>query len=117
MTVQTCAEFDKCSEFYRYGMTETSPVVSKSKGAPLETVGYLVPNCHVRIVGCNDNNMGKNLGLNEVGEIFVRGPHVMKGYYNNQKATADCFEDDWLKTGDLGSFDKNGKPKIYNSVF
>ncbi|KAK0093961.1 hypothetical protein PV326_012231 [Microctonus aethiopoides] len=91
-----------------YGMTETSPVVSKSKGAPLETVGYLVPNCHVRIVGCNDNNMGKNLGLNEVGEIFVRGPHVMKGYYNNQKATADCFEDDWLKTGDLGSFDKNG---------
>ncbi|XP_008557378.1 uncharacterized protein LOC103578173 [Microplitis demolitor] len=91
-----------------YGLTETSPAICKSKRAPIESSGFLVPNTQVRIVGHEENNKGKNLGVNETGEIFVRGPQVMKGYFKNPKATADCMEGDWFKTGDLGSVDDEG---------
>lgn len=43
------------------------------------------------------------------GEIFVRGPRLMSGYFNNPKATADSFVDGWLKTGDIGVIDKRGR--------
>ncbi|KAH0537703.1 4-coumarate--CoA ligase 2-like [Cotesia glomerata] len=91
-----------------YGLTETSPVISKSVSAPLESSGILVPNTEVRIVGHEEHNRGNNLGVDETGEIFVRGPQVMKGYFKNPKATADTMEGDWFKTGDLGSFDDKG---------
>ncbi|KAG8042327.1 hypothetical protein G9C98_004961 [Cotesia typhae] len=91
-----------------YGLTETSPVISKSVKAPLDSSGILVPNTEVRIVGYEEHNRGNNLGVDETGEIFVRGPQVMKGYFKNPKATADTMEGDWFKTGDLGSFDNEG---------
>jgi len=56
----------------------------------------------MRIVGRNPDNWGQNLGPFETGEIYIRGPQVMKGYYNNPKDTANVMDDGWYKTGDLG---------------
>lgn len=84
-----------------YGLTETSPVLSVS---PLEkpkvaSVGILVPSVEGKIVNPDENG---------VGEIAVRGPNVMLGYYKNQKATDEVLKDGWLHTGDLGYFDSDG---------
>jgi crotonobetaine/carnitine-CoA ligase len=51
---------------------------------------------------------GRTLGAGETGELLVRGPGILKGYYNNAKATADAFHDDWFRTGDLFRRDERG---------
>ncbi|HNL39462.1 MAG TPA: AMP-binding protein, partial [Saprospiraceae bacterium] len=81
-----------------YGLTETSPVVSFNRfepgGVQLGTVGIPAPGVEVRIMGANESG---------VGEIEVRGPNVMMGYWNLPEDTAERFTaDGWFKTGDLG---------------
>lgn len=96
-------------------MTEASPVVCSglwTTDAPAESAGILVPNTQVRIVGYTDENAGKNLGIDEVGEIYIKGPQIMKGYYKNPKATMDTMDGKWLKSGDLGAFDNQGQNLI-----
>jgi long-chain acyl-CoA synthetase len=86
-----------------YGLSETSPVVAVNC-FPLEsqrygTVGKAMPNVEIRIA--------------EDDEILIRGYCVMKGYYNNEAATAEAIDkDNWFHTGDLGSIDKDGFLKI-----
>lgn len=93
----------------RYGMTELSPVASiGTTRISKMSVGYLVANTQMKVVSINDNP-GRNLGPNEIGELYFRGPQVMKGYYKNAQATADIMDGDWLKTGDLGYYSENGK--------
>ncbi|XP_011305449.1 4-coumarate--CoA ligase 2 [Fopius arisanus] len=92
-----------------YGLTETSPVVARSKYSSWDSSGFIFVNTDVRIVHINDENVQKNLGVNETGEIFVKGPQVMKGYYKNPQATADCIDGGWLKTGDLGYVSEKGE--------
>ncbi|XP_048516307.1 4-coumarate-CoA ligase 1-like isoform X2 [Athalia rosae] len=93
-----------------YGATETGPVVSTTDNGldNLNAVGYVVSNTNLRIVGLDEQNVGKNLGVNEVGEIYVRGPQIMKGYHKNPVATAETMDGDWYKTGDIGCYDEIG---------
>lgn len=68
----------------------------------------LIPNTQMRIVGIQEDNLGKNLISRQMGEIYIRGPQVMKGYYKNPQATADTMDGDWYKTGDLGYYCEDG---------
>ncbi|XP_050451591.1 uncharacterized protein LOC126851547 isoform X2 [Cataglyphis hispanica] len=92
-----------------YGASELSAVAAISASAPPASCGYLVPNTQMRIVGTRQDNLGRNLIPHEVGEIYIRGPQVMKGYYKNPQATADTMDGDWYKTGDLGYYTEHGK--------
>src|SRR5215216_2109853 len=93
-----------------YGMTETSPVTHSSPAPPLDirfgSVGVAAPNTECKIV---DLETGAPLGPGERGEVFVRGPQVMRGYLNNPEATAQTIDGEgWLHTGDIGYVDEDG---------
>lgn len=84
-----------------YGLTETSPVISTEtdKRKRPGSIGFPLPNLEVKIE--NPNEQG-------VGEITVKGPSVMLGYYQNEEETKKVLKDGWFSTGDLGYFDKDG---------
>ena len=90
-----------------YGMTEASPVVSVN---PIDgsgrsgTIGMPVPSTDVRIV--DDAGVIQPVGAQ--GEIIVKGPQVMLGYYNKPEETANTLRDGWLHTGDIGVLDEDG---------
>ncbi|HUI26214.1 MAG TPA: class I adenylate-forming enzyme family protein [Candidatus Kryptonia bacterium] len=91
-----------------YGLTETSSVSTFNGGADYErkpdSVGLPVPVCEIRIAGPD----GHDLPIGEVGEIWIKGPNVVKGYWNKPEATAETFTDGWLHSGDLGRVDDEG---------
>ena len=92
-----------------YGMTELSPIshIAPAENAKPGAVGVAVPNTECRIV---DPETGKDCGANEEGELWIRGPQVMKGYLNKPEATAETIvEGGWLRTGDLGLIDDDGE--------
>lgn len=94
-----------------YGMTEASPVVSVNPidgTARIGTIGLPVPSTDVRIVGDD----GQEMPLGEPGEIQVKGPQVMLGYYDQPEETAQTIVDGWLKTGDIGLMEDSGFFKI-----
>jgi long-chain acyl-CoA synthetase len=94
-----------------YGMTETSPVATVNPfdgTGRLGSIGLPVPSTDVRIV----DEEGKILTIDEIGELQVKGPQVMKGYYNRPDETAKCLVDGWMSTGDIGSMDTDGFFKI-----
>ncbi len=94
-----------------YGMTESSPVATTNPlngTGRLGTIGVPVPSTDMRIV----SEEGDVLAVGEQGEIQIKGPQVMKGYYNRPEATAETIKDGWLCTGDIGLMDEDGFFKI-----
>src|SRR3954451_18593143 len=92
-----------------WGMTETSSTASSNNGvdyiAKPESCGPPLPICDVRIV----DDDGNDLPLGEAGELWVRGPNVVKGYWNKPEATEETFVDGgWLRTGDIARLDDDG---------
>ena len=84
-----------------YGLTETSPVLSSGNdfGARVGSVGQVYPSVKIKFL---------DKDVDGIGEIAVKGPSVMLGYFNNDEANREVFERGWFKTGDLGYIDKNG---------
>lgn len=86
-----------------YGLTETSPVIaceSDKYHSSMKSTGYPLYNEEVKI---------KNPDEAGIGEIIVKGPNIMLGYYEDEKATSEVMKDGYFYTGDLGYMDKNGK--------
>ncbi len=84
-----------------YGLTETSPVVAIGTNKYYKTgsIGKTVPSVEAKIVNANDEG---------IGELIVRGPSIMLGYFNNKKATNEAIKDEWFYTGDLARIDEEG---------
>ena len=110
LTVRVAEEWQRvtgCQVYEGYGLTECSPVVSLNPlgGVKMGTVGQPLPETQVKVV----NEEGEDLGFNETGELWVRGPQVMKGYWNNEQETASALTaDGWLRTGDYAEIDEEG---------
>jgi acyl-CoA synthetase (AMP-forming)/AMP-acid ligase II len=101
-----------------YGLTETSPVTHYhpmiSERVVLDSVGPSAPNTECRIV---DSDTGEDVATGERGELWIRGPQVMKGYFNKPEATTACLTaDGWFKTGDVAVIDEHGWYKIVDRV-
>jgi long-chain acyl-CoA synthetase len=100
--------FPKVSPGQGYGLTETSSVTTLNGGADYiakpDSVGPPVPVVDVKIV----DQAGRELPVGEVGEIWIRGPNVVSGYWNKPEATAETITDGWLHSGDLGRVDEEG---------
>ncbi len=94
-----------------YGLTETSPVASVNPidgSARIGTIGMPVSSTYMRVV----NEAGEPLAPGEVGEIVIKGPQVMKGYYKRPDETANSIRDGWLFTGDIGYMEPDGYFRI-----
>lgn len=95
-----------------YGLTETSPAVTINPIQLTEyngSIGLPIPSTEVKV--CDEE--GKELSFDEPGELCVRGPQVMRGYWNQPKMTAEVLSDDgWLRTGDIATIDKEGFVRI-----
>ncbi|MEM9728392.1 MAG: AMP-binding protein [Myxococcota bacterium] len=98
----------QCQVGQGYGMTELSPVTHAvaDGDSKVGTIGTLTPSTECVIV---DPESGERLGVGEPGELWIRGPQVMKGYLNNEEATRATVDDEgWLHTGDIGEVDDEG---------
>ncbi len=90
-----------------YGLTEASPVCSFSRLDMVQkpgSIGVHVPDVELKVFDEND----REVPCGEVGELVVKGPNVMKGYYKDEKATASVIRNGWLHTGDLALMDDEG---------
>lgn len=84
-----------------YGLTETSPVLvaENEKAIRFGSIGFPIPDVEVKIDNPNEE---------QIGELIVKGPNVMLGYYEDEEATNAVLKDGWFYTGDLAKFDKDG---------
>jgi steroid-24-oyl-CoA synthetase len=91
-----------------WGMTETSATFTHNSAEDYEqhpeSSGPALPVCEMKVV----NEAGETLPPNAVGELWAKGPNVVKGYWNNPAASAETFADGWLKTGDIAKIDEEG---------
>ncbi|MGH8433792.1 MAG: long-chain-fatty-acid--CoA ligase FadD1 [Pseudomonas sp.] len=94
-----------------YGMTETSPVVSVNplNGIQIGTIGIPLPSTLCKVI----DDEGRDLPIGAVGELCVKGPQVMKGYWQRQDATDEMIDaNGWLKTGDIAVIQDDGYMRI-----
>ncbi|MEV6028288.1 long-chain fatty acid--CoA ligase [Streptomyces sp. NPDC052036] len=96
-----------CPVLEGFGMSETSPVVTFNhldRPRKAGSIGTPIQDVEVRLL----DDEGRDVGPGEVGELAVRGPNVMKGYWNLPEATAAAVPDGWLRSGDLARQDEDG---------
>jgi long-chain acyl-CoA synthetase len=89
-----------------YGLTETSPFASYNHDTRFRpgSVGTPIENVEMKVV----DETGKELPDGEPGEILIKGPNVMKGYFRDPEATADAVKNGWFRSGDIGYRDRDG---------
>ncbi|TNY36877.1 long-chain-fatty-acid--CoA ligase [Thermomonospora catenispora] len=96
-----------CTIIEGYGLSETSPVAATNRagsGSRLGSIGRPIAGVEMKVV----DEDGTELPPGRIGEIVIRGPNVMKGYWNDPDATAAAIRDGWFHTGDLGRVDEDG---------
>ncbi|MBL4881512.1 MAG: AMP-binding protein [Oleispira sp.] len=100
-----------------YGLTECSPAVTMNPANGLERIGTVGQAMPGTALMCIDDN-GDEVAVGERGELCVKGPQVMKGYWNRPEATRDTFTPDgeWLRTGDVAVIDEEGFVKIVDRI-
>lgn len=114
LTIRVAEEWQRvtgCQVYEGYGLTECSPVVSINPhdDVRIGTVGIPVPGTDVKTV----DEQGQDTGFNSKGELLVRGPQVMKGYWQNEEATRESIDDEgWFKTGDYAEISEDGYIRI-----
>jgi long-chain acyl-CoA synthetase len=91
-----------------YGLTETSSVTTQNSAEDYrnrpDSVGVAVPTCDLRVVDAN----GQDVAPGGIGELWIRGPNVVKGYWNKPEATAAAITDGWFHSGDIARIDAEG---------
>lgn len=101
-------QFPKVQPGNGYGLTETSSITTTNSAEDYqhrpESAGPCVPVCDMKVV---DEN-GKTLPAGSIGELWIKGPNVVKGYWNKPEATEASFTDGWLHSGDLVRIDEEG---------
>ena len=115
---QACRERLDCIVKQGYGMTEMSPVTHLDSDDPtkikLGAIGHLIPNTEAKII---DIDTGAEVGLNQEGELLMRGPQMMRGYLNNPGATAASIDEEgWYHSGDVAYVDDDGYFYIVDRV-
>jgi len=114
LTVNVAREWTRitgCEVFEGYGLTECSPVVTVNRPGQVKlgTVGPAVPDTQLQVV----DDAGTVGSVGDKGELWVRGPQVMKGYWQNPQATAEAITPEgWFKTGDYATIDADGYVRI-----
>jgi long-chain acyl-CoA synthetase len=100
-----------------FGLTEATSIVTWNMHADIlripESVGQPVPIVEVKVV---DPVTDQELPAGEVGELLVKGPTVVKGYWNKPEATRQAFVDGWVHTGDLGTMDSDGYVYVVDRI-
>ena len=110
-TAERWKQVTGCDICEGFGMTETSPAASVNpiSNIKLGTIGIPVPSTLFKVI----DDDGKELALGERGELCVKGPQVMKGYWQRQEATDEILDSEgWLKTGDIGIIQEDGFIRI-----
>jgi fatty-acyl-CoA synthase len=110
----------ECNCFSGYGLTETSPVIAISRHRPgrvqwngksdpierLAMTGYAIPSVEIRVVDPDDHDVPRD--AHTIGEIVTRCNGAMRGYWRQEKLTAETFRGGWLHTGDMATIDEHG---------
>lgn len=109
-------DFTDCHVSEAYGLTEASPAVCMNPFGPtsqLGTAGLPVPSTELKVI----SEEGEELAVGETGELCVKGPQVMKGYWHREEATAEVLDaEGWLKTGDVAVIKEDGFVQIVDRL-
>jgi len=104
-----------CQVQEAYGLTETSPAVSFNpyRDIRIGTIGKVLTGTEVKVIGAD----GSDLGFNQEGELCVKGPQVMAGYWHQPEATAAVLDDEgWFKTGDVAVLAEDGFIRLVDRI-
>lgn len=117
-TVQLFEEKTNCLLIEGYGLTEASPVSHinppNKSGRKIGSIGIPIPNTIAKIMDTKTNK--EITTVDTPGELWIKGPGIMKGYWNNPKATKEALEEDWLRTGDIAMKTSTGYYSIIDRI-